>query len=105
MVIAMVEVMVTAMEVKVTAMGVMAIHMRNIPMAIIQIWKVCSSLSEPVFWVSDQVQHILSKKQASSLTFWIQVHVVGELYYLCRENQGADKLCSYCTADLLLFFT
>ena len=47
MVIAMVEVMVIAMEVKVTAMGVMVIHMRNIPMAIIQIWKVCSILSEP----------------------------------------------------------
>ena len=28
--------------------------------------------------------------------FW--VYVEEELYYLCRENKGADQLCSYCTA-------
>ena len=26
------------------------------------------------------------------------------LYYLCNEIKGADKLCSYCTADLCLCF-
>ena len=26
------------------------------------------------------------------------------LYYLWRENKGADQLCSYCTADLQLCF-
>ena len=27
-----------------------------------------------------------------------------ELYYPCSENNGADQLCSYCTADLCLCF-
>ena len=27
-----------------------------------------------------------------------------ELYYPCSENNGADQLCSYCTADLRLCF-
>ena len=26
------------------------------------------------------------------------------LYYLCSKNKGADQLCSYFTADLLLCF-
>ena len=27
------------------------------------------------------------------------------LYYLCSENKGADQLCVYRTADLLLLFS
>ena len=26
------------------------------------------------------------------------------MYYPCSENEGADQLCSYCTADLRLCF-
>ena len=44
-----------------------------------------------------------SQKMARCLKFCIQVEK--ELYYLCSENKGADQLCSYCTADLRLFFT
>ena len=27
------------------------------------------------------------------------------LFYLCRENKGADQLCAYCAADLHLCFS
>ena len=34
--------------------------------------------------------------------FWIKK--VEELYYLCSENKGDDRLRSYCEADLHLCF-
>ena len=33
-----------------------------------------------------------------------QIWEVEGLYYLCRENKGADQLCIFCTADLRLCF-
>ena len=27
-----------------------------------------------------------------------------KFYCMCSENEGADQLCSYCTADLRLYF-
>ena len=33
------------------------------------------------------------------------IYEVKGLCYLCSENEGADQLCSYCTADLRLHFS
>ena len=33
-----------------------------------------------------------------------RIYVEEELYYPYSENKGADQLCSYCAADLRLFF-
>ena len=53
---------------------------------------------------SDTNRPVQSQKQARSLKFWIKVGDI--LYYtcMCSENKGADQLCSYCTADLRLYF-
>ena len=42
------------------------------------------------------------QKMARGLKFLIKV--VEGLYYLCSENKGADQLCGYHEADLLLCF-
>ena len=42
------------------------------------------------------------QKLARSLKF--RILKVGEWFYPCSENKGADQLCSYCTADLRLCF-
>ena len=42
------------------------------------------------------------EKMARSLKFWIKEEE--GLYCLCRENKGADQLCSYCEAALRLLF-
>ena len=34
----------------------------------------------------------------------MDLETVKELFYLCCENKGADQLCSYCKADLRLYF-
>ena len=51
---------------------------------------------------SDTNRPVQSKKQARSLKF--RIWEEERLYYLCRENKGADQLCSYCDADLRLCF-
>ena len=43
------------------------------------------------------------KKMARGWKFRILKKVDG-LYYSCSENKGADQLCSYCEADLHLYF-
>ena len=40
--------------------------------------------------------------QAQEIKFCI--YKVEELYFQCGENKGADQLCSYCEADLHLWF-
>ena len=35
---------------------------------------------------------------------WDAVEKVEEMYYPCSQNKGADKLRSYCEADLHLCF-
>ena len=51
---------------------------------------------------SDTSQAVPSQKEASSLKFRIEEEE--GLYYPCSENNGADQLYSYCTADLRLCF-
>ena len=62
---------------------------------------------KPVFGISDQVWHILGciateDVQPQMMKFWIEE--VEGLYYLCRENKGADQLHGYHTAELHLCF-
>ena len=45
---------------------------------------------------------VQSRKEARSLKF--RIYVDEGLFYPCSENKGADQLCSYCTADLRLWF-
>ena len=45
---------------------------------------------------------VQQQKMARELKF--RIKEVGELYYLYRENKGADQLCCYRTADLCLCF-
>ena len=52
--------------------------------------------------MSDTNRAVQSQKMVRNLKFRIKEE--DELYYPCRENKGADQLCSYCTADLRLFF-
>ena len=59
-------------------------------------------MGKPVFGVSDQVKAEQPQKMARGLKFWIEK--VEGLCYLCRENNGTDQLCGYCTADLHLCF-
>ena len=42
---------------------------------------------------SDTNQSVKSQKNANSLKFWI--YVEKGWHYPCRENKGADQLCSY----------
>ena len=51
---------------------------------------------------SDTNPSVQPQKMARSFEFWI--YMEEEFYYPCSENKGADQLCSYCTADLLLCF-
>ena len=51
----------------------------------------------------DKNRPVQSQKQARTLKIWILKEE--EMYYLCRENNGADQLCSNCTADLRLLFS
>ena len=51
---------------------------------------------------SDTNQPVQLQKMARTLKFWMVREE--ELYYPCSENKGADQLCSYCTADLRLYF-
>ena len=61
----------------------------------------CNETIRVVMW-SNTNQPVMSLKKARSLKFQI---LEGEgLYYPCSENKGADQLCSYCTADLRLYF-
>ena len=54
------------------------------------------------FWPSLTQTGLYSHRKARSLKFQI---LEGEgLYYPCSENNGADQLCCYCTADLRLCF-
>ena len=62
-------------------------------------------MRKPTFWSltrSDTIWPVQSQKQARSLKFLIY-EVMG-LYYLCSDNNGADQLISYCTADLRFCF-
>ena len=51
---------------------------------------------------SDTNQAVQFQKMVRGLKFWI--YVIEELYYLCRENKGADQQHGYRTADLRLCF-
>ena len=51
---------------------------------------------------SDTNRAVQQQKMARDLKF--RIKEVGELYYLCSENKGADQLCGYSTADLRLYF-
>ena len=51
---------------------------------------------------SDTNRPVQLQKQARSLKFW--GYVEEELYYPSSENKGADQLCGYRKADLLLCF-
>ena len=44
-----------------------------------------------------------SQKKARSLKVWILVEE--GLYYPCSENNVADTMCSYCTADMANLFS
>ena len=59
-------------------------------------------MRKPVFGASDQVRHKPGQNMARGLNFRIE-EVEGS-HYLCSENKGTDKLCSYCTTDLRLCF-
>ena len=60
-------------------------------------------MTKPTIWVSDQVQHKRARIVRSRLK---------ALNLACRKQRdraicgekGADQLCSYCTADLRLWF-
>ena len=51
---------------------------------------------------SDTNRAVQAKKMARDWKFWI--YKVEELYCSCSENKGADRLRSYCEADLRLCF-
>ena len=51
---------------------------------------------------SDTKWPVQSQKMARGWKFWI--FNVGEHYYPCSGNKGADQLRSYCEADLRLCF-
>ena len=51
---------------------------------------------------SDTNQPVQAQKRARSLKFRILEDE--EFYYPSSENKGADKLCSYCEADLRICF-
>ena len=62
-------------------------------------------MRKPTIWVptrSDTNWAVQSQKQARGLKFWLKVEE--ELYYPSSKEKGADRLCSYCTADLRLCF-
>ena len=50
----------------------------------------------------DTNRAVQAQKMARDWKFWIKK--VEELYYPCSENKGADRLRSYCEADLRLCF-
>ena len=51
---------------------------------------------------SDTNQPVQPQKMVGSLKFGIEEEE--RLCYLCSEIKCADQLCSYCTADLRLWF-
>ena len=60
---------------------------------------------KPVFGVSDQVRH---KQSCTDLEMarGYRLRTYGEgLCYRSDENNDADRLCGYCTADLRLLFS
>ena len=60
---------------------------------------------KPTFWFltwPDTNQAVQSQKMARGLKF--RIKKVEGLYYLCRENKGADQLHIYFEADLRLCF-
>ena len=62
-------------------------------------------MRKPTIWFltrSDTNQPVQSQKQARGLKFWIEGGE--ELFCGSSKNKGTDQLCSYCTADLLLWF-
>ena len=63
-------------------------------------------MRKPTIWVpirSDfRILTVQLQKMVGSLKFRIKEE--GGLYYPCSENEDADQLCSYCTADLRLCF-
>ena len=61
-------------------------------------------MRKPVSGVSDQVRHKLAYTVTDARILNIWVKVEEELYYLYGENKGAYQMCSYCTADLRLYF-
>ena len=54
------------------------------------------------FWFLTR-SDVQSKKQTRILKF--RIYQEGGLYDLSSENKGADKLCSYCEADLRLYLS
>ena len=62
-------------------------------------------MRKPTFWFPTRFntnQAVQLQKMARGLKVWIQK--VGGLYYLCKENKGADQLRGYREADLRLCF-
>ena len=62
-------------------------------------------MRKPTIWVSDLVQH------KPTCTFTEERYKLEILDFSsrgillsCSENKGDDQLCSYCTADLCLWF-
>ena len=49
----------------------------------------------------DKNHAVQAQKMTRGWKFWI-LKVV-ELYYSCRENKGADQLCSYACAKCIFF--
>ena len=65
-------------------------------------------LTKLVFGISDQVQHkpnsATVQPQKMVRGSKLRVEEVEGLYYLCKENKGADYLSGYHAADLRLYF-
>ena len=62
-------------------------------------------MRNPTVWFSNRSgtnQAVQAPKMARDWKFWIQK--VEELQYPRSENKGTDHLCSYCEADLHLFW-
>ena len=60
---------------------------------------------KPTMWFPNRSytnQTVQSQKMARDMKF--RIYEEEEVYYLCRENKGADQLHSYREADLRLCF-
>ena len=62
----------------------------------------CENRASGFLTRSDTNQPIQSQKTARGSKFW--KFVEKELFHPCSENKGADRLCSYHTAELRLCF-
>ena len=63
-----------------------------------------SIIFKHVYWYIQQLSGELFQDYACNFGLINIINFIEELYYPCRENKGADQLCSYCEADLRLCF-